>query len=501
MSKPRAILCILDGWGIAPTGAGNAITLANPPVYNQLFSTSPHTQLEASGIGVGLPPDTDGNSETGHLNIGAGRIVPQDLTRINLDIASGNFFNHEELAKTVDHVKDRNSALHLMGLISANAVHAFNDHLFALLIFAARHNLPKVYLHLFTDGRDSPPKDAINQIKAVEENIARYHVGQIASLSGRYYSMDRDQKLDRTQKAFDSLVGHPSPNFATAMDCVQSSYDQNITDEFIVPCSIGANYSESRIKPNDAVVLFNFRNDRPRQITKMLLDSKIENLRIVTMTRYSKDYNCPFLYETIKIPSTLGETLFVNHLSQLRASESEKERVMNYYFDGQHEDNFPLCDKLVVPSPKVATYDMQPGMSTENLIEEFCKKYLEKDYSVGALNIACPDMLGHTGKIDAAKIAIETTDHALAQLKDLADKTNSYLVVTADHGNVEEMLTSKGEVDTKHSISPVPLIIYHPSDQSFILQKGVLGDVAPTILHLIEVKIPEEMTGRNLVVR
>lgn len=502
MDKKSVILCILDGWGIAPDGPGNAVTQANPKVFKHLIENSPNTQLLASGQSVGLPEGQDGNSETGHLNIGAGRVVFQDLALINMSIADGSFFTNKALLDTAKHVNSFQSSLHLIGMIGDSGVHAYNEHLYALLLFAKKNHLEKVYIHLITDGRDSPPANALDQVKLVQNKISEIGVGEISSILGRYYAMDRDQRLDRTQKAFTCLIGKGSTSEVDPVMYLSKSYAKKVLDEFVEPVSVGSNPDKSRIKASDAVVFFNFRTDRPRQLTEMFLNSNIPNLRFVTMTRYKKEFQNPVMFNTSTLTNTLGEVLSKNNLNQLRAAETEKIAMVSYYFNGQNEKEYPGESHLFIDSQKVATYDLTPRMSTDKLVEEFSRKIRENNYSFSVINIACPDMVAHTGKINETIQAIKASDDALAELIALAKETNSYLIVTADHGNAEGLINLKtGEVDTQHSSMPVPFIIYHPSDTNFKLQPGKLGDIAPTILNLLEIPVPVEMNGKNLILR
>lgn len=498
----KVILCILDGYGVAPASPGNAITVADPQTMNHLLQTCPHSLLEASGIGVGLPANQDGNTETGHLNIGAGRIVYQDLARINMSIADGSFFNNPALLSAIDHAKKNNSALHLLGMIGSSGVHAFNDHLYALIMLAAQHKLAKLYLHLITDGRDSPPFNAEAQIKAVQERIDRYHTGKIVSLFGRYYAMDRDMRLDRTQQAFNCLISANVPNFSNPSEAIQSSYNAGDSDEFVKPVTIGNDAVYTRIKENDALIFFNFRIDRPRQLTKAILDANISNLKVVTMTNYHSHFQVPIAFADIPIKNSLGEVISNLRLKQLRAAESEKERFVTYYFNGLRDEPFPGEDVIIVPSPKVATYDLKPEMSTQELIDAFSEKYRADEYTLGIINIACPDMVAHTGNIEKTVIAIKTADTAVSRLVELAKVTNSYLLITGDHGNAEELLNrDTGEMDTEHSTFPVPFIIYSQSNLNTTLENGVLADIAPTILALLNLSKPPEMTGNDLLIK
>lgn len=490
----------MDGWGIAPPGPGNAITLADPPTFKNLEEHYPHSQLEASGIAVGLPAELDGNTETGHLNIGAGRIVYQDLARINMSIAEGSFFVNPSLMLAIDHAKTNNSSLHLLGMIGASGVHAYNDHLYALIMMVAQHKVEKVYLHLITDGRDSPPTNGLVQIRTVEERFKRYiPTGKVASIMGRYYAMDRDMRLDRTHLAFDCLIGTNPSCIESAEKAIQESYDRGETDEFIKPIAVGGDCDQTRIKANDAVIFYNFRIDRPRQLTKNILDANIPNLKLVTMTKYHKNFNCSVAFPDIVIKNSLGEVVSAASLKQLRAAESEKERFVTYYFNGQNEESFPGEDHLIVPSPKIATYDLQPEMSTPFLVDSFCQAFTADGYTLGVINIACPDMVAHTGNIEKTILAIKAADTGLAKLVELVNQLDIYLLVTGDHGNAEELVNrDTGQMDTEHSLFPVPFILYTKETPTGKLENGVLADIAPTILNLLGLSKSAEMTGKNL---
>jgi 2,3-bisphosphoglycerate-independent phosphoglycerate mutase len=502
MENKSVILCILDGWGVAPPGPGNAISLANPQTYNYLLQNYPHSQLLASGSAVGLPDGQDGNSETGHLNIGAGRVVFQDLSLINMAIADGSFFTNRALLDTIKHLTAFHSHLHLIGMVGNSGVHSYNEHLYALMLFAKNHNLENVSLHLITDGRDSPPDNGIEQMKQVQEQIAKFGVGKIASVIGRYFAMDRDQRLDRTKSAFDCLIGKTTKNKPDAQTCLHDSYRDKVLDEFVEPTTIGNSPQESRIKAGDAVIFFNFRTDRPRQLTEMFLNSGIPNLRFVTMTKYRDDFENPVMFPTTTLRNTLGEVISKNNLNQLRAAETEKIAMVTYYFNGQNEDSFPGESHMFVDSPKIATYDLSPRMSTDKLIADFTQASSSGNFSLMVVNIACPDMVAHTGKIDKTAEAIKASDEALSKLVNLAKEKNYYLFITADHGNAEELINQETNgADTQHSTKPVPFIIFHPTDLHFQLQPGKLGDIAPTILNLLGLQIPAEMNGKDLIVR
>lgn len=502
MPQSSAILCILDGWGIAPESPGNAIFLAHPQTYNHLVKEYPYSQLAASGPAVGLPPEQDGNSETGHLNIGAGRIVFQDLALINMSIADGSFFTNPALLDMSRHLHSFKSRLHIIGLIGKSGVHAYNEHLHALLLFAKKQNLQDVYIHLITDGRDSPPDNALDQVKQLREKIKEIGVGQIASIMGRYYAMDRDMRLERTQKAFQCLTNPHHLPIESPERYLQDCYSQSIFDEFLEPVAVGDQSHSTRIEPGDGLIFYNFRTDRARQLSEMFLGSKIPNFKFLTMTRYRKDFTNPVLFTSPIVKKTLGEVISDADYEQFRMAETEKIAMVSYYFNGQIESAFRGEKRLYVDSPKVSTYDHIPEMSTEKLVEQFATHFATQKYKLGVINIACPDMVAHTGQVDKTIMAIKAADAALTKLVEVANKTNSYLVITADHGNAEELINSQtGKTDTEHSTSMVPLIIYHPTDSHFKLQNGKLGDVAPTILSLLNLNKPQEMTGNNLVQR
>jgi 2,3-bisphosphoglycerate-independent phosphoglycerate mutase len=535
MIKP-VILIILDGWGIAPPGPGNAISLAKTPNFDKFWAAFPHTQLTASGEAVGLPRGEDGNSETGHLNLGAGQIVFQDLPRINTNIAEGGFYQIPAFKQAVEHVKKNNSALHLLGLVGSGGVHSSLDHLFALLHLASQEGLRKVWLHLFTDGRDSPPTSAFVYLNQIQQATEKNGVGQIATVIGRYFAMDRDSRWERTQKAYELLTEGRGNQVTSLKETIKKSYEAGKTDEFLEPMIVN---KEGIINNNDAIIFFNFRIDRPRQLTKAFVlpdfeklktakpsfdpyaekyglkqyespdgtttfkrKKVLKNLFFVTMTEYEK--NLPvvsaFPPETVKIP--LARVIAENNFSQFHISETEKERFVTYYFDGQREKPFPNEEWVEIPSPKVATYDLQPEMSAYQVTEEVLKKLPNLNYHFTVINFANPDMVGHTGVIQAGIKACEVVDDCLGKVVNYALNTDRVCVITADHGNVEEMIDPlTGAVETEHSSNPVPFIIvsrnFNTSGQ--FLKEGILADVAPTILSIMGISKPDMMTGRNLL--
>ncbi|MEK7472913.1 MAG: 2,3-bisphosphoglycerate-independent phosphoglycerate mutase [Patescibacteria group bacterium] len=539
------ILAVLDGWGISAPSAGNAISLANTININRYMAGYPHTELSASGESVGLPHGEAGNTETGHLNLGAGRIVYQDLMRINMSIADGLFFNNQILLDAINHAKENNSNLHLMGLIGAGGVHSNMEHLFALIQLCSRNNFNRVFLHLFTDGRDSPPSAAKIYIQRVREVIKRENVGQIASIMGRYWAMDRDHRWNRTAKAYFALTNGVGNLVKTPEEAIEASYSNGKTDEFIDPALICDQTGKpvSIIKDNDAVIFFNFRIDRPRQLSRAFVYSdinkaeeeqsfdpflvkykkkhlvvqmpqavtfdrpqKLKNLFFATMTQYEKsliDEGAKVVFEPEVVDMPLGRVISEAGYKQLRVAESEKERFVTFYFNGQQEIPMEMEERLIVPSPKIATYDLKPEMSSIELTDSLLSKLKTfEDYKFILINYAAPDMVGHTGNIGSAVKACETVDECIARLANFALAYDGALIITADHGNCEQMINNQtGQIETEHSSNPVPLIIVYKEfmGNAQTLASGVLADVAPTVLKLLELQVPTEMTGRSLV--
>lgn len=544
-NRPKPVLLvILDGWGLSSQTTGNAIAKAKLPHYTYLLNHFPHTALEASGESVGLPKGEDGNTETGHLNIGAGKIVYQDLARINHAVADGSFAKNTQFAKAIDHVKKHQSTLHLLGLVGSGGVHSSFEHLQALLTLAANSGHQDIALHLITDGRDSPPTSAINYIHQVKSRLNELGIGYIASIMGRYYAMDRDRRFERTEIAYLALTKAQGQKAAKEEDAILASYNQNITDEFIKPIILTntANQPRTVIKENDAVIFFNFRIDRPRQLTKAFVlpnfdyvsvqrdgfdpyainyhpshfsqsnsdqstkvfnrGSLIKNLYFVTMTEYEKGLpvNIAFPPDMIEMP--LGKVVSDMGLRQLRMAETEKERFVTFYFNGQREDPFPGEDRIIIPSPPVPTYDTIPEMSSRELTQNLIERIQADLYDLIVINYANPDMVAHTGNFEAGVKACEITDENLKKLTDIILQINGIMMITADHGNVEEMIdTETGGIDTKHSTNQVPLIIVGNDygHQPQTLPSGILADIAPTILSLMKLPIPTGMTGRTLI--
>ena len=538
------ILAILDGWGLAPPGPGNAITQANTINMTRLGASFPHTELAASGEAVGLPRNEPGNTETGHLNLGAGRIVYQDLARINMAIADGSFLKNKVLEGAFEHARKNNSNLHLMGLIGAGGVHANNEHLFALIQLAAKMKFSRVFIHLFTDGRDSPPTAARTYFERLRQVMKNESVGQIASVMGRYWAMDRDLRWERTAKAYFALTRGVGHLVKTPEEAVNLSYESGVTDEFVDPSLItdAAGKPVGLVKDNDAVIFYNFRIDRPRQLTKAFITAdfkkagqswgfdpfahkygqkygeekpalpitfergpKLANLYFATMTEYARPLaqegaQVAFPPETVVMP--LGRVIAEANLKQLRIAESEKERFITFYFNGQAEQAFLGEDRFIISSPKVATYDSMPEMAARETTESLIERLKADSYSFVLINFANPDMVGHTGNIGAAVKACEIVDECVGKLANFTLAYEGVLLVTADHGNVEEMINSHtGEIDTEHSTNFVPFIAIAKEylGKSINLQSGILADIAPTVLGLLSLEVPGSMTGRNLL--
>jgi 2,3-bisphosphoglycerate-independent phosphoglycerate mutase len=482
VTVPSVCLIVLDGWGLAEPGPGNAVELADTPVFDELWEAHPHTTLTAWGRAVGLPDGQMGNSEVGHLNLGAGAVVAQDLTRIDDAIEDGSFFESEALKRACD-----TERLHLMGLVSDGGVHSSLGHLKALTELASREEVPDVVLHAFTDGRDTPPKSGAKHVAEAETWDLR-----VATVSGRYYAMDRDRRWERTQLAFDAIVNGKSevPPAETGEAAVKAAYERGETDEFIKPTLVG----EGRVREGDSVLFFNFRPDRARQLT-----SKVGELdvRLTTLTRYHEDWDYPVAFPPQLPATTLAKVVSERGVKQLHVAETEKYAHVTYFFNGGEEDPYPGEDRRLVDSPRdVDTYDQKPEMSAREAAAAFADRWRDGDYGFGIINFANPDMVGHTGSIEAAVAAVETVDGCLAQVVEAVHDSGGACVITADHGNADDMLEGDGSPQTAHSMNPVPLIV--TADVGDLREGGVLADVAPTILALLGREQPAEMTGKSL---
>lgn len=511
MSKKPVMLMILDGFGIAEKSEGNAVALANKPNFDRLLKEYPNTQLQASGMAVGLPEGQMGNSEVGHLNIGAGRIVYQELTRITKAIEDGDFFENEALMKAMKNAKENNASLHLMGLLSDGGVHSHIEHLKGLLEFAKKEGLQKVYVHAFMDGRDVPPSSGKDFIIKAEEMMKEVGVGQIATVSGRYYAMDRDNRWERVQLAYNAIVLGEGEKASSAVEAIDNSYHDEKTDEFVLPCVIEEDgHPTATIKNGDSVVFFNFRPDRARELTRAINDKEFAgfnretlDLTFVTMTQYDKTLervNIAFKPQTLV--NTLGEYVSSKGLEQLRIAETEKYAHVTFFFNGGVEKENPGEERKVIPSPKVATYDLKPEMSAYEVTDELLNRLDQDKYDMIILNFANPDMVGHTGVVQAAVKAVEAVDECLGKIVDKVLEKDGTVFITADHGNAEtEIDFSTGNPFTAHTTNPVPFVWVSNNIDGRTLKSGKLADIAPTMLNVMNLEVPEEMTGECLITK
>ena len=499
MKKP-IVLCILDGCGIRKETDGNAFKNANKPTFDYLWSKYPHTLLEASGEAVGLPAGQMGNSEVGHMNIGAGRIVYQPLEVINKAVDKDELNNNQELHNLISHIKNNNSTLHIMGLLSDGGVHSHINHLLKIIDILKENNINKIYYHIFLDGRDVNPKSAIKYINILEQKINELNIGKIATISGRYYAMDRDNNYDRLKKAYDAIVYGIGNTYSNPKELLDYSYKNNITDEFIEPAII----NKTTINDNDAILTFNFRPDRLREIFTSLTNPKecpmktkeLNNIYALSMMPITNTVKAHHMFDHQNLTNTIGEFIYKNNLSQLRIAETEKYAHVTYFFDGGYEKNYPKMNKILIPSPKVATYDLKPEMSAKEITNKLIEE-LDKDiYDIVILNYANGDMVGHTGNYEAAVKAVEYLDTCLKQLYEKIKSLNGTLIITADHGNCDIMWDENKIPVTSHTTNPVPLII---TKEGLTLNKGILADIAPTIIALLNLEKPKEMNGHNLI--
>lgn len=508
MKDKLMMLMILDGFGINENEQGNAVKLAKTPNIDKLMKTCPTTQIHASGLAVGLPEGQMGNSEVGHTNIGAGRIVYQELTKITKSIEDGDFFSNEALNKAIENCKKNNSKLHIMGLLSDGGVHSHNRHLYAILELAKRKDFENVYIHCFMDGRDTPPTSGEGYIAKLEEKIKEKGIGKIATISGRFYSMDRDKRWQRIQKAYDAMVKGEGIKANSAIQAIESSYQKEVFDEFIEPTVIyNGDSPVAKIEENDSVVFFNFRPDRAREITRTLIDrdfsefdtNKNLNLYFVCMTPYDETMpNVDIAFKKETLVNTFGEYISKKGLTQLRIAETEKYAHVTFFFNGGEEKQYKGEDRILVPSPKVETYDMQPEMSAEEVTEKVVDAINSKKYDVVILNYANPDMVGHTGSLEATIKAIEKIDECVERVVEAVNNQEGRLIITADHGNSEQMIDYKtGEPHTAHTTNPVPLILVGVDNVK--LKEGRLADLAPTMLDIMGLEKPAEMTGESII--
>ena len=507
MNKKPLMLMILDGWGINPCDNQiNAIKNAAPKEYLELLAKYPHSQLKASGEAVGLPEGQMGNSEVGHLNIGAGRVIYQPLVKITKDIRDGEFFEIPVLKEAFEYAKENNTAIHFAGLVSDGGVHSHIDHIYGLLQMAKNYGLTKVYLHAFLDGRDTPPASAVDFLAQVEAKMAEIGVGKIATISGRYYAMDRDKNYDRTKIAYDNMTLGNGIEASSADEAIKASYAAGVTDEFVKHTVID---KEGLVKSGDVLINFNFRPDRARQITRAFndkeftfFDRNIDPIKVYCMRQYDSTIDAPVIYKDDEIVNTFGEVISKAGLTQLRTAETEKYAHVTFFFNGGVESQYPGEDRKLVASPKVATYDLKPEMSAYEVTEGAKEALVSGKYDVIILNFANPDMVGHTGVLEAAVKAIKAVDECVKVLVDTVLSLDGSVLITADHGNAELMVDPETNAPfTAHTTNEVPFIYVSNHTEGVTLKDGKLADIAPTMLNILGIEQPKEMTGENLIVK
>jgi 2,3-bisphosphoglycerate-independent phosphoglycerate mutase len=505
------LLLIMDGFGWTEEKEGNAIYLARTPNLDKLFKKYPYTLLGCSGLDVGLPEGQMGNSEVGHLNLGAGRIVYQEITRIDKAIQDGSFFKNEVLLEAIDKVKEKNSSLHLMGLVSDGCVHSSLNHLFALLRLARDNKLKKVWVHAFLDGRDTSPTAGKGYIKQLLDKFKEFGVGKLSTVAGRYYAMDRDKRWERINKAYQAMVSGEGEKTQDILSALERSYQNKVTDEFIKPIvlSYDENPDEGRVKENDVGIFFNFRADRARQLSRALTQKDFNEferppnltLPLVSMTQYDVTLNTRIAFPQLKLKNILGQVLSKNKLPQLRIAETEKYAHVTFFFNGGEERRFQGEERILIPSPKVATYDLKPEMSAYQVTDRVIKEIKSKKYEVIVLNYANCDMVGHTGILNAAIKAVEAVDECVGQVVSAVNEMGGVSLVTSDHGNAEKMIDPRNkEVFTAHTVNPVPFILVDDNYKGNLRSGGILADVAPTILEYLKIKKADEMEGKSLLI-
>lgn len=511
MSKKPTVLMILDGFGLNEKKEGNAVKIGNTPNIDKIMNDYPFVHGHASGLDVGLPQGQMGNSEVGHLNIGAGRVVYQELTRITKDIEEKTFFENEAFLKAIDNCKKNNSALHLFGLLSDGGVHSHNTHLYALLRLAKEQNLEKVYVHCWLDGRDTPPASGKQYVQELEEKIREIGVGKIATVMGRYYSMDRDNRWERSKLAYDAMVLGKGKEAINAVTAVQASYDEEVYDEFVLPTVILSDGNvTATIDANDSIVCFNFRPDRARQTTRAFCVEDFSSferekgflpLTYVCFTQYDVTIpNTLIAYKKVSLVNTLGEYLADKGIKQLRLAETEKYAHVTFFFNGGVEEPNENEDRILIPSPKVATYDLQPEMSAFLVKDELVKAIKSDKYDLIIINFANPDMVGHTGIEEAAVKAVETVDQCIGETLEALLEVDGQMFICADHGNSEQLVDYEtGQPFTAHTINPVPFILVNPDKGVTLKEDGKLADIAPTLLDMMGIEKPQEMTGSSLL--
>jgi 2,3-bisphosphoglycerate-independent phosphoglycerate mutase len=507
MAEKKVILVIMDGWGLGKVASADAIQQANTPFTNSLYNSYPHTTLITCGEAVGLPEGQMGNSEVGHLNLGAGRVVYQELQRINVAIRDGSFSTNETLLRSIRTAREKNKALHLIGLVSNGGVHSHIDHLIAIIDSCKKEGLENVFIHAFTDGRDCDPRSGLGFIKQLQAHLNN-SIGKIASVSGRYYAMDRDKRWERVMLAYNALVKGTGEKATDAIQAVENSYAVNVTDEFIRPTVIFNENQEplATIQPGDSVICFNFRTDRCREITRVLTQEDFPEFQMqrlsldyTTMTEYDQTFrDVHIIFDNDNLNNTLGEILEKNGLKQIRIAETEKYPHVTFFFSGGREVPFDGESRILIPSPKVATYDMKPEMSAYEVTDALLPEIRKKEAAFICLNYANADMVGHTGVWDAAIKAVETVDKCVEKVVNEGLANGYTIFLTADHGNSDYMINEDGTPNTAHTLNPVPFFIIDPEWKGTI-HPGKLADIAPTILTMMKIPVPAEMTGNILI--
>lgn len=512
MAKRPTVLMILDGYGLNDKIEGNAVKLANTPVMDKLMAEYPFVEGQASGMAVGLPDGQMGNSEVGHLNMGAGRIVYQELTRITKEIEEGTFFENEELVKAMENAKKNDSALHIFGLLSDGGVHSHITHIFGTIEMAKKFGLKKVYIHPFLDGRDTPPESAADFMQQLVDKMAEIGVGEVATISGRYWAMDRDNNWDREEKAYLAMTKGEGVKETDPVEAVKNSYSNGKTDEFMLPTVIEKDGTPvATIKDGDSIIFCNFRPDRARQITRAFCADDFngfdreKKLDVVMVCFTEYDVTIPnklVAFKKVEVKNTFGEYLAANHLKQARIAETEKYAHVTFFFNGGVEEPNEGEDRILVDSPKyVPTYDKKPRMSAYTVCDEVCKAITSGKYDVIITNFANPDMVGHTGVVDAAVKAIEVIDECVGEVVEFIKEVDGQLFICADHGNAEQLIDYKtGEPYTAHTTNPVPFILVNADPKYGLREGGVLADIVPTLIELMGMKQPEEMTGKSLLI-
>ena len=499
----KVLLCILDGVGLSSETYGNAFYQANTPCLDKLFKDYPNSKLDASGELVGLPMGQMGNSEVGHLNIGAGRIVYQPLGLINSKIEDKSIFSNKVLISILDHVKENTSKLHIMGLLSDGGIHSHINHFIAILEMCKQQNISNVYFHIFMDGRDTSPYAGEKYISILEQKIQKLRLGSIATISGRYYAMDRDNNYDRIEKAYVAMTRGVGESYKTAIDAWASNQKRDITDEFIIPAVIDEN---GLIEDNDGIIFANFRPDRVREMGSSLTNKdfdgfereRLKNIKMATLMPVSEEVKSKPCFKLDDLVNTLGEYVSTKDITQLRIAETEKYAHVTYFFDGGREKDLKNCNRILIPSPKVDTYDLKPEMSAYEITDELLKQISTNKPDMIILNFANGDMVGHTGNYNAAIEAVETLDKCISKIISRVNLKEYTVIITADHGNCEVMINNDDSINTQHTTNKVPFIVLN---KKLKIRDGKLGDIASTILDIMELDIPKEMTGKSLIER